>query len=106
MVIHQLYTKVMDEVLVAATPQTKVESMVASIKASRTEIQIINVQLEKKLFDLQAPLQPATPPKVRAQHTALVAEATNFILEKIVQGAQLVESTMKLWTLVQFNPVF
>ena len=44
--INQLCTDVMDEIPTTATPQTKIEGLVAALRASRIEIQVIKAQME------------------------------------------------------------
>ena len=79
--------------------------LVVAHKASRDEVQVFKTHMEQPIADLLAKLQPETPPEVRAQRSTLVTAATNVITGKIVQGAQLLETAMQLWTKVQRDPI-
>lgn len=61
--------------------------------------------MEQKISDLQEKLQLKTPPEVWAQRSALVTTAMNVITGQIVQGAQLLDTAMQIWTKVQCDPL-
>lgn len=77
--IHRLYTDITKEILASATPRDKVERLVTVLEASRDEVQLFKAHMEQQIADLQAKLQPKTPPEVRAQRTALVTTTMNVI---------------------------
>ena len=65
--IHRLCADVPAEIPTSATLQAKVERLVATLKASRDEFQVLKTRMEQQIVDLQAKLQPKTPLEVRAQ---------------------------------------
>ena len=89
--VHQLSTEVLDELSATALLRATVEGLVAALKASRTEIQTLKTQMDRKITTLQAQLQPVAPSKVRAQRVALVTEAADIITGQLTQGTQLFE---------------
>ena len=44
------------EIPATATPQANIEVLVATLKAFRTEIQMVKTQMEQQITDLQAKL--------------------------------------------------
>lgn len=86
-VIHQIYADVTIEIPAIATPQAKVEIFFTALKASRVEVQVVKTWMEQQIANLQAKLQPKTPPKVWTQWTTLVTVNMNAITGKITQGA-------------------
>ena len=48
------------EIPATATPQANIEVLVATLKAFRTEIQMVKTQMEQQITDLQAKLYPKT----------------------------------------------
>ena len=92
LLINKLCVDVNEDIPTSTTLKANIEGLFVALKASRTEIQTVKIEMEQQIAALQAKLQPEIPPEERAQRATLVTEATNDITTQIAQGTEFFET--------------
>jgi len=80
-----------------ATPEEKLQKLVAVVKESKVKVNKVKFELEIQIMELQMRLQPTTPPKFCEQHEADIKATMENVATTFKDFIHIFKDTMEIW---------